>query len=272
MDEMAYEYLESADPGETWESEWEGDFAGEVDELEEELATQLLEIASDEELDQFLGKLASSVIKGASKFVKSPVGKALGGALKSVAKKALPVVGGAIGSALLPGAGTAIGSKLGSLAGGLLEAEEAEMMSDEEAEMEAARRYVRFARTAYSHAARAPRGTPPRAVARAASVSAARSHAPGLLRDRGSSSWRSRRRRGSGYGRGGYPLIPVQPWYVPTWDGDDDDGYGPYDDDWSGEAAPKGPKGVSAATRSGGPGAQTGRWVRRGTRIVVLGL
>ena len=43
-----------------------------------DLASELLTITSDQELDQFLGKLARSVVRNASKFVKSPIGKALG--------------------------------------------------------------------------------------------------------------------------------------------------------------------------------------------------
>src|SRR5262245_42957740 len=100
---------------ESYEDEWElGQESYES--LETNLAGELLEITSEEELARFLGKLASSVIKGASSFIKSPIGKAVGGVLKNVAKTALPVVGGALGSMVLPGAGTAIGAKLGSLA------------------------------------------------------------------------------------------------------------------------------------------------------------
>ena len=149
------------------------------------LAAELLEVTSEQELEDFLGSLASSVIKGAKSFMKSGVGKAVGGALRSIAKTALPAVGGALGSFLLPGVGTAIGARLGSVAGGLLEVGEAEALGEAEAEYEAAQRYVRFARSAYVNAARAPRNAPPRAVARAATVTAARRYAPGLLRDRG---------------------------------------------------------------------------------------
>ena len=54
-------------------------------------------------------------------------------------------------------------------------------MGEAEAECEAARRYVRFARGAYVNAARAPRNAPPRAAARAAGITAARRYAPSLL-------------------------------------------------------------------------------------------
>jgi len=120
------------------EGEWELGHES-YESLEAELAGELLEITSEAELDRFLGKLASSVVKGASSFIKSPIGKAIGGVLKNVAKTALPAVGGALGSMVLPGVGTAIGSKLGSLAGGLLEVQEAEQLGEAEAEYEAAR-------------------------------------------------------------------------------------------------------------------------------------
>src|SRR5690348_17335870 len=119
FEQEMYEY-----PGELATESWE--FANESygeSELatEAELAMELLEITTEEELDQFLGKLARSVVRGASKFVKSPIGRAIGGALKTVAKRALPMVGGALGNLVVPGLGGVIGSKLGSAAGGLLE-------------------------------------------------------------------------------------------------------------------------------------------------------
>ncbi|ELT46008.1 hypothetical protein, partial [Arthrobacter nitrophenolicus] len=173
---MSTNYYETESPFPWAQEEEEGEFSGYEGEqdneenLESELAMELLSISSEEELDQFLGKLARSVVRNASKFVKSPIGRALGGALKSVAKKALPIVGGAIGSFVAPGVGTAIGSKLGSLAGGLLEVEEAESMDEAEAEEEAARRYIRFARASYRNAARTPVSVPPGAAARAAAT------------------------------------------------------------------------------------------------------
>jgi len=223
-----------------------GETEGEV--LESELAQELLEITSEEELDRFLGKLASSVVKGASKFVRSPVGKALGGVLKNVVKTAAPMVGGALGSMLLPGVGTAIGSKLGSLAGNLLEAEEAERMDEAEAQYEAARRYVRFAQAAYRNAAHAPRSVPPRVAVRAAAVSAARRHAPTLLRPRSRPApWRDRRprrRRGSYGYRGAYTGFDEPG----GWEPDDDPGGEP---SWQ--------------------GAERGQWVRRGRDLVIPG-
>jgi hypothetical protein len=272
-----------------------------------ELAAELLEITSEEELEEFLGKLASSVVRGAKNFMKSGVGKAVGGALKSIAKTALPAVGGALGSFLLPGVGTAIGARLGSMAGGLLEVGEAEALGEAEAEFEAAQRYVRFARAAYANASRAPRNTPPRSVARAATVTAARRYAPGLLRDRADDRRRNRgrstgsgdrrpsgggrpqggrgRRPDRGRGPGWYPgpVYPTYPWGGP-WVVAGNDGY-----TWPGYAGPgwvpPGPpepapgdpepgdgQGTPDADQETAGPVGTGQWVRRGHRIVVLGV
>ncbi|WP_433158564.1 hypothetical protein [Kribbella sp. CA-247076] len=267
-------------PGEAEQStEWESGetYESEAEALEAELVQELFEITTEAELDQFLGKLASTVMKGASKFVKSPIGKALGGVLKNVAKTALPAVGGALGSLVLPGAGTAIGAKLGSMAGGLLEAQEAESMGEVEAEWEAASRYVRFARGAFANAARAPRNVPTRAAVRAASISSARRYAPSLLggSDRRSSQWRSRRR---GYGGGRYrqswQYAEPAPWYG----GGDDYAGGGYEPDqwWQGDDYESEGEGEGEAPgRPGGGGgsrAASGRWVRRGGKIVLLGV
>jgi hypothetical protein len=143
---------------------------------EMELASQLLEISDEAELDQFLGGL----IKRAGRFIKSPVGRALGGLLKGVAKKALPIVGGALGSMVAPGIGTAIGSKLASSAGSMFGLE-LEGMSQEDQEFEVARRYVRLAGSAAQKAAQAPATAAPSAAAKAAVIEAAKQHAPGLL-------------------------------------------------------------------------------------------
>jgi uncharacterized protein (DUF697 family) len=177
-------------------------------ELEEELTNELLEVQSEEELEQFLGDLVKKVAKGVGGFIKSPVGKALGGALKSVAKVALPAAGAALGSFVAPGVGTAIGGKLGSAASNLFELE-LEGMDREQAQYEVAKRYVRFASQATRNAALADQNTPPWSLVNAAVADAARTTAPGLVA-----------------GGGG---------------------------------------------RSRGRQATTGRWVRRGRRIVVLG-
>lgn len=223
--------------GEFGEGEYQGEYQGEqflggllgsvlgeadspLSEVQEmELASELLEIASEEELDQFLGGLIKRVARGVGGIVRSPVGRALGGALKSVAKKALPVVGGALGSFVAPGVGTAIGSKLGAVASSMFEVE-LEGMDREEQELEVARRYVRFAADAARRAAVAPPTANPRAVVRTAVVTSARRHAPGLV-------------RGTAYAR---------------------------------------PSTTVTTTVTNGARPRTGRWVRRGRKIVVIGV
>lgn len=210
---------------------------------ESALVAELLEITTEEELDEFLGKLARGVFRGASKFVKSPIGKMIGGLVKNVAKTALPMVGGALGSMVLPGVGTALGSKLGSMAGNLLEEEEVAMLGEIPAEEEAARRFIRFAGASYRNAARTPRSVPPRVAARAATVSAARIYAPALLRaGRRPSQWRGRRRG-----------------YMPRGD------YTTDDTGWVEQ--PGDPYSAPPMV-----GAASGRWVRQGNRVTLIGL
>ncbi len=165
--------FEFAEEGEAGDTEAESPFS-EVEEME--LASELLTVSDEGELDQFLGKL----IKKAGKFMKSPVGRALGGVLRKAARHALPMVGRAAGGFFGGPLGAAIGGKLSSAAGrafGL----ELEGLSEEDAEFEVARNFVRFAGAAAAKAASAPPSAPPPTVARVAAVAAAKRHAPGLL-------------------------------------------------------------------------------------------
>lgn len=167
------EIAEVAAAGETAESP--------LPELEEiELATELLEVASEAELEQFLGGLLSRVGRAAGRFVRSDTGRALGGILRGAVKKALPVVGRGIGQWIAPGRGGDPGATLGVLAGQLLGLE-LEGLSQEDREFEISRQLVRFAASAARQAALAPPG-PPGVVARRAAALAARRYAPGLLR------------------------------------------------------------------------------------------
>ncbi|MDD1612600.1 MAG: hypothetical protein LUQ57_05605, partial [Methylococcaceae bacterium] len=84
--EMGYE---SDMEGEYEYDEYEfSDMEGVLDEAEEmALAAELLGVTDEAELDQFLGKLFKKVGRAAGKFIRSPVGRALGGILKGAAKK-----------------------------------------------------------------------------------------------------------------------------------------------------------------------------------------
>jgi hypothetical protein len=152
--------------------------AGPLSEVEEmEYASELTEVASEAELEAFLGDLIKTVSKAAGGLVSGPVGQALTGALKSVAKQALPMVGGALGTMFAPGAGTALGSQLGSMAGGMFEIEGPGAAPPDFA---AAHRYVQLASQAAHTAALAPPDIPPHTVAHEAVAAAADHYAPGL--------------------------------------------------------------------------------------------
>jgi hypothetical protein len=145
-----------------------------------ELASGLLEIGSEQDLEQFLGDLISKAGKAIGGFIKSPVGKALGGVLKSAAKVALPLAGGALGTFLGGPIGMNIGSSLGSMAGQVLGLE-LEGLSPEDREFEAARQFVRFAGETVKNALQAPGNIDPQLIAKSAAAEAARTYAPGLL-------------------------------------------------------------------------------------------
>jgi hypothetical protein len=149
---------------------------------EMELASELLEVTGEQELEQFLSDVFSAVGQAAGNFIRSDTGQALGGILKdslgSAAKQALPVVGRAIGDAA--GGYGDIGAQAGSTVGSLLGLE-LEGLSAEDREFETARQLVRFVGSAAGQAAAAPRNVPPAAVARNSASRAARVYAPGLL-------------------------------------------------------------------------------------------
>jgi hypothetical protein len=153
------------------------------EEQEVELASELMEVGSDAELEEFLGGLIGGIARDAGRFLRSPAGHALGGILKGVAKKALPMVGGALGSAALPGIGTVLGSQLGSIASNMFEMELGPM-PEEEAEFEVSRHLVQLMAAATRQAVQAPRqpGVSPKAAAWDAVLRAARQYAPGLYR------------------------------------------------------------------------------------------
>ena len=144
---------------------------------EMELAAELLTVQSEDELEQFLGKL----FKKAGGFLKSGVGRQLTGALKGIARKALPALGAAAGNFLLPGIGGVMGGKLASAAGSMLGLE-LEGLSYEDQEFEIAKQIVRLSGAAASNAAQAPQSEAPQQTAQAALTTAAQQFAPGLLR------------------------------------------------------------------------------------------
>jgi hypothetical protein len=179
---------------------------------EYELASELLEATSDEEIDHFLGKLFKKATGALSRAAKGP----LSAVMRSVAKKALPMLGTAAGTFFGGPAGAALGAKLGSGAGQMFGLE-LEGLSPEDQELEVARRVVRLASDAAKQlSAFGPTGDLMNA-AKSAVMSAAATHAPGLL----------------------------------------------------------GAVGSAASTNSSaqpGRAGQSGRWIRRGRRIILLDL
>lgn len=164
---------------EVMEFEAPGPF-GEQEEIA--LAMELMSVASEEELEQFLGKMFKGIWKGVKKFAKP-----LGGVLKGLAKTALPFVGKALGSFIpIPGVGTMIGGALGSAVAKALEMEAAGL-DGEERELEMARRFVRIAGSAAQQAGMAGQGMDPQRAARDAVDAALRCHLP-RMRQPGSAS------------------------------------------------------------------------------------
>ena|SRR5438309_2113883 len=171
------EYFELGEAEAPWQGQSEEVFS-ETEEME--LASEMLGITSEAELDRFLGSLIKRAGQTVGKFVSSPTGQAIGGILKGAAKQVLPTLGAAIGGYFGGLTGTQIGDQAASEAGQLFGLE-LEGLSQEDQEFEVARRYVRFAGEAVKNAVLAPTSQDPRMAANDAAVAAAETYAPGLL-------------------------------------------------------------------------------------------
>jgi hypothetical protein len=193
-DETAYED-EFGLPEAEDEYEDEDEEAAEAAELE--LATELLEVRTEQELEQFIGKLLRSGAGALSQFARTREGRQLGGILKQAAGRALPVLGRAAGRAVggaVAGAtggsrrrsqqrGARIGGSVGDLAKSIFGLE-LEGLSAEDREFEVARRFVQFAQDAVRECQRRLGTGPARQVAQQAVASAGRRLAPGLVTER----------------------------------------------------------------------------------------
>lgn len=181
MHDMDRVYMELETEGNEFTSEW-NEAEAEIFSEEEvhELAAELLSVSSEEELDHFLGSLVKKAAAAVGKFVRSPLGKQLGGILKGVVKKGLPIVGGALGNLVAPGVGGIIGSKLAGAAGSAFGLE-LEGMPQDEQHFEIAKQIVRLAADTAKTAASAPPAANPTTVAQQSLAQAARKFAPGLL-------------------------------------------------------------------------------------------
>jgi hypothetical protein len=150
------EFEEGSSEG-SFDQEFEGEMEGEsLQDAEVDLAAELLEVTNDQELDQFLGKLFRRARRAFKKIAKSGLDKGLLRGIRGIAKAALPTLGGALGTAIpIPGVGTALGSMAGNAAAGALEFEG---MSGEDREFEIARRVVRVGLDTAANLAAIPEG------------------------------------------------------------------------------------------------------------------
>lgn len=199
-----------------------------------ELAAELLTVSNEAEMDQFLGSLFKKAWQGVRKVgsAAGQIAKPLGGILKGIAKKALPIVGGALGS-IIPVPG--VGTAVGTALGSAAsKALEAELegLSLEDQEFEVARRFVRLASTAAKRAASTPAGTDIRTAVIAAIKAALEQQRVQLA-------------SGGGASPDGVTAIEE----------------------------------LEAAASSSRPGApatgvrsRSGRWIRRGSKIILLGV
>lgn len=149
-----------------------GEYAiGRLTEAQEmELASQFLEVTSEQELEEFLGDLFNRAKAAAGSAYNSDlVQKQVIPALKKAARNYGP---GLAGKAAQAGAQWAADRWL---------KEELEGLSGEDREFEVARRYIRFAIDALQRALQAPPRVPQPVAARVAVGEAARTHAPGLV-------------------------------------------------------------------------------------------
>lgn len=215
------------------EQEW-GEVLGETE--VQELAAELLSVSNEQELNQFLGDLIKKAGRAIGSVVKSPIGQALGGVLKTVAKQALPIAGAALGNLIVPGVGGAIGGKLASAAGSMFGLE-LEGLSGEDREFEVAKAFVRLGADATKQAVEAAQqGTAVQSAVNAAIRNAAQKFAPGLLQEVSAPSIQSAAAAGA-------RLAQAQ----------------------AAQSA-AGPRHVCAGAK------HEGRWIRKGHRILLLGL
>lgn len=150
--------------------------------MELELASELLEVQTEEELDQFLGKLIRKAgPSGIRNFVQSKGGRMLGGVLKKVAKVALPMAGRVVGGMFGGPIGAKIGGNIGQFATrafGL----ELEGLSAEDQEFAMSKAFVRFAGAAARNTQTNNKTrVQPRNAVRESVIKAAKQFAPGLL-------------------------------------------------------------------------------------------
>jgi hypothetical protein len=137
---------------------------------ERKLASELLEVTSEAELEQVMGDLLNKALRGVEPVGSKVIGP-VGGLLKTVVKKALPSINAAVGSSFGGPVRDATPGRLGSLVNQALQAKVVGMTAaDPDLEkcrqfFEKYRQFVRLAGRATTAAAAAPKGVASVAVA-----------------------------------------------------------------------------------------------------------
>jgi hypothetical protein len=162
---------------------------------EQELAAELLGVTSDQELDQFLGRMLRRASTATGRKLRPSVVSALGGLFKRAVHRILPGAGGRFERLV---ASTRAG-QTGQLSPGAVAmlGLEAEGLSAEDQEFTAAQQLIRLGGGAAAQAAASPATASSEQLARRAVVAAARTFAPGLVRP-ASHSTHSYSKRGQG--------------------------------------------------------------------------
>ena len=181
MGEFGFEMNEYENLGLQGESSAYGESESPFSELQElELASELLGVSNEEELESYLGNTIQAAAAKASRQLKPHLKRLLGGLLKSAARHVVPL-GGSTAKKIIEGPiGSAIGNQLASKIDSLFGLE-LEGLSNEDREFEVARRFTRFAGDAARHAAQAQPHEHPHKIAKQAVLNAARRHAPGFV-------------------------------------------------------------------------------------------
>jgi hypothetical protein len=140
----------------------------------------VLEVTSEQELEQFLGDLWDATKAAASRAYNSDVVQAAIPGLKAVGAAVLPKAAGWVADRYAPGTGGIAQAGVQAAVDQWLK-EELEGLSGEDREFETARRYVRFVNAALQHAAQVPDRVPARVGAQIVLRDAAREHIPGVV-------------------------------------------------------------------------------------------
>jgi hypothetical protein len=158
-----------------------GEIGSELTETQElALAGELLEVSSEDELEEFLGDLWDRTKAAAGQFYNSDAVQSSLPTLKAVGRKVLPIAAGKLADYAWAGSGDIVKAGAEGLADQWLK-EELEGMSAEDRELALARRYIRFAHDALERAARTPQRVPSRVAGQIAVTDAARTNLPGLV-------------------------------------------------------------------------------------------